>query len=113
MPSNWDPLFSSERQDWETPPELLAQLYPAFDFDIDVCANRQNVRARAYYSPEDDGLALSWKGTCWCNPPYSEVGTWVERAKLQSIAHHATVLCLNSPGQIHRGGRTTSLQRHS
>ena len=91
--SRWDALFSSEKQDWETPPSLLEQLYPAFTFDIDVCASRPNVRARRFFSPEDDGLSQEWSGMCWCNPPYSEVAEWIEKARLESsIGAH--VLCL-------------------
>ena len=90
----WDPLFLSECQDWETPPDLLARLYSAFEFDLDVCANRANVKAARFYSPEDDGLSQPWLGTCCCNPPYSEVGTWVGRARDESEEFASVVLCL-------------------
>lgn len=92
-PRDFTPLFMSERHDWETPPELLAALSPAFTFDLDVCALRANVSAVAFFSPSNDGLRQPWHGTCWCNPPYSEVGTWVEKAYQESLTN-VRVLCL-------------------
>jgi len=87
------PLFQSVKQDWETPPSLLEQLYPAFPFDLDVCASRANVKAGVFFSPEDDGLSRAWRGLCWCNPPYSDVGKWIGKAKQEAEAG-AVVLCL-------------------
>lgn len=74
--------FSSDRHDWETPPEVFDPLNEEFGFDLDVCATRDNSKCPSFFSPEDDGLAQSWVGNiCWMNPPYGrEIGHWVEKA---------------------------------
>lgn len=65
-------LFSTGKDDWETPPDLFNSLNEEFHFTIDVCANNINKKLNRYYSEEEDGLSKDWQGeTVWCNPPYS------------------------------------------
>lgn len=49
--------------------------------DLDPCTEPDNpTGARQWYSLPDDGAALPWGGSVFCNPPYGEVrGRWVER----------------------------------
>ena len=54
-------------------------------FDIDVAAPPNGVPwipCKKFYTQRDDGLSQEWKGTVWCNPPYSNVLPWVERMQL-------------------------------
>lgn len=52
-----------------------------FHFDLDVAAETHNAKCERYFSPEQDGLAQAWAGaSVWCNPPYSGVRPWVEKA---------------------------------
>jgi hypothetical protein len=70
----------SDRDAWCTPPWLTA-LLP--EVDLDPCSNeRSTVRARKTYQLDrgEDGLALPWSGSIWCNPPYSDVLPWAEKA---------------------------------
>jgi phage N-6-adenine-methyltransferase len=90
--NRWKPLWQSGKDDWETPPDLIEHLCRAFKFDLDVCASGANIPAKHRFTPHDDGLSQEWIGTCWMNPPYSEVGRWVERAR-RSIPR-ARTLCL-------------------
>lgn len=57
------------KNQWLTPPELLAKLG---QFDLDPCApiNRPLPTATQHYTIEDDGLKQPWFGRCWVNPPY-------------------------------------------
>ena len=51
-------------------------------FDLDVASNpRSNLQARSSYQLErgQDGLALPWVGSVWCNGPYSNPLPWCER----------------------------------
>ena len=51
-------------------------------FDVDVAAPPGGVPwvpARRSYSLEDDGLAHSWDGFVWCNPPYSSPFAWCDK----------------------------------
>jgi len=67
--------------DRQTPPELFDPLNERFGFTIDVAASSTNTRCQRYFTKEDDGLRQSWTGErVWCNPPYSDIGPWVEKA---------------------------------
>lgn len=74
-------FFSSASDMWETPQELFDSLDSVFHFDLDVCAVPENAKCENFFSPDQDGLAMPWYGTCWCNPPYGRlVGRWVKKA---------------------------------
>lgn len=50
-------------------------------FDLDVAAAEHNAKCDHWFSIDDDGLAQSWSGArVWCNPPYSDIRPWVEKA---------------------------------
>lgn len=87
-------LFSSAKEDWETPKDFFDMLDQEFGFDLDVCATEENAKRQRYFTPEMDGLAQIWDGVCWCNPPYGrEVGKWVRKAWL-AAEDGATVVML-------------------
>lgn len=61
--------------------EFMAQLEARFGrFDLDVAAAPHNAKAPKFYTLEDDGLAQPWRGNVWCNPPYSGLMKWMEKA---------------------------------
>ena len=65
-------LFSTGKNDWETPQELFDLLNIYYRFTIDACATRANAKCARFFSPEEDSLTQDWGGeTVWCNPPYS------------------------------------------
>lgn len=67
--------------DRATSPEVFNPLHERFRFTIDVAALPHNAKLPRFYTPEDDGLACSWFGErVWCNPPYSNIRPWVEKA---------------------------------
>jgi phage N-6-adenine-methyltransferase len=50
-------------------------------FDLDVAACAESHWSERYYTKADDGLAQPWDGgRVWCNPPYSDIAPWVEKA---------------------------------
>ncbi|KJK12546.1 methyltransferase [Terrabacter sp. 28] len=49
-------------------------------FTLDVAAAPHNAKCERFYTRENDGLAMPWKGRVWCNPPYSDCGAWVRKA---------------------------------
>ena len=74
-------MFSSKTDLWETPQDFFDALNEEFNFELDVCALPSNAKCKRYFTPELNGLAWEWSGTCWCNPPYgSEIGKWIEKA---------------------------------
>lgn len=93
---------SSERDDWETPQDLFAELDREFGFELDVCALDSSAKCERYFTPTDDGLAQDWTGACFMNPPYGDaIGTWVEKAR-RSAEAGATVVCL-VPARVDTG----------
>lgn len=65
-----------------TSPEFFAKMVERFGpFSVDVAAAAHNAKCERYYTIDDDGLSKSWAGErVWCNPPYSDIGTWVRKA---------------------------------
>lgn len=63
-----------------------AEVFARFDrwlgpFTLDVAAAPHNTKCTRYFTHQDDGLRQSWAGErVWCNPPYSRIGHWVEKA---------------------------------
>jgi len=50
------------------------------DFTLDAAASPHNAKCDTYYTREQDGLARRWTGRVWCNPPYSDIRSWVQKA---------------------------------
>lgn len=75
-------MFSSQKEDWETPQELFDQLNQEFNFTVDVASNEENRKCERYYTKLENGLLQNWNGeVVWCNPPYGRnVGDWVRKA---------------------------------
>jgi phage N-6-adenine-methyltransferase len=69
------------KDEWYTPRWLFDAA--GLMFDMDVCApvapEFRTCPARRYLTAADDGLAASWQGLVWCNPPYSNITPWVHR----------------------------------
>ena len=75
-------LFSSARDDWETPRELFQKLNDEFHFTVDLCASDNNALCEKYYTKENDGMAADLRGErVFCNPPYGRQETvkWVKK----------------------------------
>lgn len=83
---NTEVMFSSKKDDWETPQWLFDDLDSEFHFTLDPCANDLNHKCDKYFTKSEDGLSKCWKGeTVFCNPPYGrEIGSWVKRCYLHS-----------------------------
>jgi phage N-6-adenine-methyltransferase len=87
-------MFSSNNDMWSTPQHLFDVLNAEFNFDLDVCATEFDTKCSHFYSPEVDGLKQEWHGTCFMNPPYSSVKTWIKKASYEFKEHKSTVVCL-------------------
>lgn len=65
----------------ETPHGLFHRLDAEFRFTLDVCATAKNAKCQRFYTESDDGLTSTWEGErAWCNPPFSDIGAWVDKA---------------------------------
>ncbi len=94
---NADVLFSTGKNDWETPQSFFDELNSEFNFTLDACALPHNAKCDRYFNPEDDGLAQDWSGeTVWCNPPYSDgkQNQWILKCYEESRKPNTTVVAL-------------------
>ena len=75
-------LFSSDKDDWQTPPEIFGPLHDEFDFTIDAAATAANAMRPRYWTVEDDAISQDWVGErIWCNPPYGRTQkSFIEKA---------------------------------
>lgn len=90
-----DTLFSSASCEWETPQDIFDSLDAEFHFTLDPCATDENHKCRKYYTKARDGLIQDWGGqTVFCNPPYSEISAWVEKAFRESRKDKTIVVLL-------------------
>lgn len=67
---------------WTTPAWLFRYLNKRFNFQLDAAATKDNALCARFYDEESNGLKQPWadEGFTFCNPPYSRVGEWVEKA---------------------------------
>lgn len=78
-----------------TPSQLFRELDHQYHFTVDVAASADNAKCARYFDKEMNGLAQSWQGeVVWCNPPYSEIRRWVEKAWLESQGDCKVVMLL-------------------
>lgn len=93
------------RQDYGTPPELLAAVKSRLqirDFDCDLAATKANAVTDRYLTVMDDALSgLVWlrsraltKGWNWLNPPFADIGPWVAKALQQQLCVGARTVVL-------------------
>jgi len=80
-------LYTSNKDDWETPQELFDELNKEFNFTLDPCCNKDNAKCDKFYTKEDDGLSKDWSGEMvFMNPPYGrEIVKWVEKASKYNV----------------------------
>lgn len=70
-----------DTDDRETPASIYGPLHAEFGFTLDVAAAAHNAKCERYFDRASNGLAQSWAGECvWCNPPYSALRSWTEKA---------------------------------
>lgn len=73
-------LLSDANDRW-TPAAIFEPLHAEFRFTIDVAASARNAKCARFFDAAQNGLVQSWAGErVWCNPPYSDLRPWVEKA---------------------------------
>lgn len=81
-----------ENDSLETPKYITDALGP---FYMDPCASVNTKHASInLFHPVYDGLASTWEGLVWCNPPFSEKEMWIEKF----VSHGCGILILPERG---------------
>jgi len=93
-----------EVDDRGTPQDFWDELNERYRFTLDVAAAPHNAKTANYYTRLADGLLQPWHGSVWCNPPYSGLDRWLEKAWrewLRPGGPHSIVMLLpaNRPEQ--------------
>lgn len=92
-------LLTSNSDEWATPMDVYMSLDNEFHFTLDACATEKNHKCECYFTKEQDGLNQDWSGkVVFCNPPYSEIGKWVEKAYREGCKDN-TLVCLLIPAR--------------
>lgn len=76
-----------ERQELATPRWLAAEIHElAWDkfgekLQLDVCAHPENAVCEHFFTKEQNGLQQPWHphGPVFCNPPFSQVYSWLDK----------------------------------
>ncbi len=55
-------LFSTGKDDWETPQDLFDELDKEFHFTLDPCSSHENCKCERHFTIEEDGLRQDWGG---------------------------------------------------
>lgn len=88
-------LFPSKSDEWTTPQELFDDLNDEFNFTLDPCATDENHKCDKYFTKEQNGLLQNWGGErVFCNPPYSEIAKWCEKAFYESKKPNTLIVML-------------------
>ena len=90
-----DVHYSSKSDEWETPPEIYADLHKEFAFTLDPASTNQNAVCPKFFTYADDGLSQDWfHDIVFLNPPYGRsIKHWIKKAYEESLKG-ATVVCL-------------------
>jgi len=68
------------KDSWQTPKSLFNKLDLEFNFSCDVAANIDNSLCDFHYDQYDNAIIQQWFDNNWCNPPYSDITPWVNKA---------------------------------
>lgn len=67
---------NSGENDWYTPAHIIERARAVLGtIDLDPASSElanKTVKAKKYYTKDDDGLTKKWSGNVWLNPPYSQ-----------------------------------------
>jgi len=87
--------MTSNSDEWTTPQWLFDELDGEFHFNLDPCSTDENAKCKTHFTVSDDGLHKNWGGCrVFCNPPYSQIAKWVEKAYRESLKEGTVVVLL-------------------
>lgn len=93
--SNIKGCFLHKSDEWSTPEWLFNDLNDEFHFTLDPCSTDDNCKCNHHFTIKDNGLIQSWKNNVvFCNPPYSNCGAWVKKARFEMLNNNVVSVLL-------------------
>lgn len=86
-------VFSRKSNDWATPAAVYAELHKEFNFDDDPCPLGELPEVGKL-----DGLARTWGKCVFCNPPYSAIPQFIDKAE-RSLKSGTQLVCFLLPAR--------------
>lgn len=93
---------NSGENEWYTPPEIIEaarEVMGVIDLDPASCQTAQaNVKAKRFYTADDDGLSKKWTGNVWLNPPYSKdlIGAFAAKVVAEAGRVRQAIVLVNN-----------------
>lgn len=75
-------------------------------FTLDVCADADNAKVALFLDEKADGLVQAWNhlsgrpSRCWVNPPFGNIGPWVDKAIAEVAAGNAELVVMLVPARV-------------
>lgn len=85
VPDTLVPAAGLITDEWMTPPTVFDPLNEEFKFTVDAAADERTHQLPSWFGrggTEPDGLKAAWRGSVWCNCPFSDIEPWVAKAWL-------------------------------
>lgn len=86
-----------DKDSLQTPEYLYNWLDSMYAFDADLAANDGHHFNEIYFTKDHSAFDVSWSdlgSTGFCNPPYSDIDPWVERAIEEASDGFTTVMLI-------------------
>lgn len=86
-----------DKDTWQTPQYIFNWLHSQFDFDIDLAASDDHHYCGMYFTKDYSALDADWWNNGqigFCNPPYSKIDPWIDKAVIESRRGFTTVMLI-------------------
>jgi phage N-6-adenine-methyltransferase len=89
---------SDRDDDRHTPPGLFGDLHRSYRFTLDAAASDDNALLPRHYTRANSGLLASWEcERVFCNPPFSRLDAWLEKAWQEMTRGHCELVVMLLP----------------
>lgn len=97
MKNNQSTTKASEKNSAQTPRWFFNSLaqYLGESLELDTCANEATSKSIMHYSLDEknqNGLELDWSFSNFCNPPFDNIGQWINKAVNESQKGNSTAM---------------------
>lgn len=87
-----------EVDDRRTDLVFFSDLNSQHQFTIDLAASHENALLNSYFTKKENALTRSWENhRCWCNPPFSRLEPWLEKAWSETTTNKCELVVMLLP----------------